>query len=86
MKVSFHKNYKKRYRKLKLNQKKQVDDALDKFIRDPCDKTLYNHALKGTMKGMRAISAGFDLRIVFYQHDDYVEVLFLSVGTHNQVY
>lgn len=80
------KRFLKAYAKLKASQREKVDLALRSFLKDPKDPILRNHALKGTLVGKRAISAGFDLRIVFKVEDDYVRVLMLTVGTHNQVY
>ena len=53
---------------------------------NPYDKDLYNHPLKGDKRGKRAIAAGNNLRLVFKEQNEYVKILFLSVGNHNQVY
>lgn len=86
MKVTFHKKFKKQYKKLIPYQRNQVDAIIDVFMSNPYHSSLYNHSLKGRLKGLRSISAGFDVRIVFQEKDNYFEVLFLSVGSHNQVY
>ncbi len=80
------KSFLKSYAKLKVTQREKVDFALRIFLKNPQDSALRNHALKGKLAGKRAISAGFDLRIVFKVEGDYIRVLMLSVGTHNQVY
>lgn len=80
------KSFLKTYAKLKASQREKVDLALRNFLKNPTDPILRNHALKGNLTGKRAIRAGFDLRIVFKVEGDYVRVLMLSVGTHNQVY
>lgn len=86
MQIRFHKSFLKKYNKLSLCQRKLVDEALDKFAHNPFEKSLKNHALKGRLKGLRSISVAFDLRLVFLEKDHYLEVLFVNVGSHNQVY
>lgn len=48
------------------------------------DYPLDDHALVGTMKGLRAFSIGGDLRVVYRETDTHYELL--DVGSHNQVY
>lgn len=86
MQIKFHNTFTKQYSKLNKQQQKKVDLTIGKFILNPFDKSLRNHKLKGKLKGFRAISAEFDLRLVFNLKDKYMEVVFLYVGTHNQVY
>jgi len=84
--VRFHKDFKKGYSKLSLKQQEKVDQVLRWFRLNPYNPILKNHALKGDQEGNRAISAGGDLRLVFRQEGNYSDVLFILVGTHNQVY
>lgn len=86
MTLDFHKDFNKRLDKLTTKQKRRVAEALLLFEKDPHDPILRNHALHGDRKGNRAISAGGDLRIVFREENNYDLVVFLTVGSHNQVY
>ncbi len=86
MKIFFAKKMTKQYWKLRSEDRERVDSAIQVFRNDPFDPTLKNHALKGPMKGARAISAGFDLRIIFEERDGYAIVLMIAVGTHGEVY
>jgi addiction module RelE/StbE family toxin len=86
MKIRYAKNFDKMFQKLRKNEKTRVNESIFKFIQNPLDPTLRNHALRGKMTGDRAISAGGDLRIIFHEEEDYVIVLMLAVGSHNQVY
>ena len=86
MKILFAKRMTKQYWKLRETERKRVDDGIDLFRRDPFDLVLQNHPLKGPMKGARAISAGFDLRIIFQERENYMVVLMLAVGSHEEVY
>lgn len=86
MRVSFHRDFRKDLDRLTPHQKRRVDQALELFENHPFDPQLKNHPLHGDLKGRRAIVAGDDLHLVFRQENNYDEVVFLSVGTHNQVY
>ncbi len=84
--IDFHKDFSKQLIKLAPNQRMKVATVLRLFEKNPHDPQLKNHALHGELKGNRAISAGGDLRLVFREENNYEVVVFLSVGTHNQVY
>lgn len=86
MKIVFKKSFVKQYAKLNESKRLSVDETIRVFARDPKTPHLKNHLLKGKLTGKRAISAGFDLRIVFKVDGDYVLVEMLAVGSHNQVY
>jgi addiction module RelE/StbE family toxin len=86
MTIDFHKEFCKRLVKLTPNQKKRVAEVLKLFEKNPHDPQLRNHALHGDQKGNRAIAVGGDLRLVFREENHYEWVIFLSVGTHTQVY
>lgn len=86
MKIKYSKDFKKQYSKLRLNEKRRIKKALRLFKIDYSNSTLRNHVLKGSMKDKRSISAGGDLRLIFQEYENYTLVLFLKVGSHNQVY
>jgi len=86
MKINFSKVFGKQYKKLYLKDQKKVDKIINTFIKNPFDKSLNNHHLKWKLKWKNSISYWFDWRIIFKEKDNYVEVLFISVWTHNQVY
>ncbi len=64
--------------------KKQFALRLELFKEGVRDYPLDDHALVGTMKGLRAFSIGGDLRVVYRETDEHYE--FLDIGSHNQVY
>lgn len=86
MRIDVRKSFSKQYKKLSSRSKEKVNDAIRTFQKNPFDEKLKNHALIGRAKGKRSISAGFDLRIIFTVEGDYIVVIMLAVGTHNQVY
>ena len=45
---------------------------------------LYDHALTGKLAGKRAFSIAGDIRVIYVELED--AIVFLDVGSHNQVY
>lgn len=45
---------------------------------------LNDHSLTGKLAGKRSFSINSDVRIVYVEAD--VEIIFVDIGTHNQVY
>ena len=86
MQIIFKKNFVKQYKKLKKADQKCIEKTLLLFEKNPTDIRLKNHALKGRLEGKNAISARYDLRIIFSIEGDYIVVNLLAVGSHNQVY
>ncbi len=86
MQIFYHMRFLKQMEKLQKYQKIIVADAIDLFRKDPFNSSLKNHPLKGSAKGARAISAGFDLRIIFEEYTNDTVVLMLAVGSHEEVY
>lgn len=86
--IDFHKKFQKNYiKRIKCN--KNLDNIFHEkvrlFVLDPNNKVLNNHYLIGEMKGLYSFSITGDIRII-YQWIDEEKVLFLDVGSHNQVY
>ncbi len=86
MELHFKKSFTKSYQKLSSQEQIRVDQALVEFQKNPHQTDLRNHTLKGTLKGQRAISAGFDLRIIYREEQEHAVVHLIKTGTHNQVY
>lgn len=86
MKIRYHRYFLKRFKKLSPDIKEKTITAIGKFSRNPRAPNLRNHALKGRLLGKRAFCVTGDVRVIFEEFDDYVLVIMLDVGTHNQVY
>ncbi len=86
MKIETSSRFVKMYKKLSLIQQEIVDNAILRFREDPFQPSLRNHALKGKLAGLRSIKAGYDLRLVYEEKNGYVVVVFLELGSHDQVY
>lgn len=81
---SFIKSYKSRikpYPKLK----KKFEERVGIFIRDRSSPVIKDHKLTGKFRSFRAFWITGDYRIIYFEEADNV-VLFIDVGTHNQVF
>ena len=86
MDIRHAKGFKKALARLRPWQVDAVEEAVSIFRNKRSDPALHDHALKGKMKGLRAFSAGFDLRLIYWEHGGFITIILLDVGTHNQVY
>jgi mRNA interferase YafQ len=81
-------------RRLRRLRKKQPDAladvaaALVLLEQDAFDPQLKTHKLTGSLDGVWACSAGYDLRLLFefVQHEGTEAILLLTIGTHDEVY
>lgn len=88
MKTKLHASFRKYYKNRVVIHKKlisQTELRIDLFRSNPQNPILKDHALSGTKKGLRAFSVTGDIRIV-YRPISEDEVVFIDIGSHNQVY
>jgi YafQ family addiction module toxin component len=83
--IQFTKDFTKQFKKLRPNQKDRFYERLELYKRNPQDRVLRDHALKGKYKGYRSIDVESDLRALYYVENDTV-VIFALIGTHSQLY
>lgn len=76
----------KAFANLTVRDQRRVEAALTLFMDQPFHPKLKNHGLTGKLRGLRAISAGYDLRIVYEEEDGHASVLLLNTGPHDEVY
>ena len=76
----------KAFARLSVRDQHRVEAALTLFMDQPFHPALKNHGLTGKLLGLRAISAGYDLRVVYEEEGGHATVLLLNTGTHNKVY
>lgn len=88
MKISFHPTYHKSYKKRILSNPKldiKVIERIKLFQQDPTNPILKDHKLQGEKRDLRAFWITGDIRIVYLPiSQDYV--IFIDIGSHNQVY
>lgn len=88
MKIKLYRGFKKAYKvRIASNQKlaQQTEQKIILFKSDPRDPILKDHGLSGAKRGLRAFSITGDIRIVYLPVSE-DEVIFLDIGSHNQVY
>lgn len=88
MRIELHPNFKKSYKsRIAKNQKltRKTADRIELFRENPNNPILKNHSLKGEEKKFRAFSITGDSRIIYMQVSE-DHVIFLDIGTHNQIY
>jgi len=85
MKAFFHKNFEKKFNKLRVSDKKKARERLYLFSKDPFDTVLENHPLKGRYADYRSINITGDIRAV-YKFLNENECIFVAVDTHSNLY
>lgn len=88
MNVNFHPKFYKSYKSRIVRNKKlllKTEERIRLFKLNPKNLILKDHQLTGNKKENRAFWVTGDIRIVYYPISK-DEVLFLDIGTHNQVY
>lgn len=85
MKIRFHKNFEKQYKKLKEAQKEKTQERLILFLENPYHPVLGNHPLKGKYTSYRSINITGDLRAV-YKFINEQECIFVAIDTHSNLY
>ncbi len=86
MKITYSKSFDKNFKSLERYEQEYVLEAITLFKENPYHPALRNHSLTGSMTWKRSISAWEDLRIIFIEKWDYIQVLMLDVWWHNEVY
>ncbi|MBU1160623.1 MAG: type II toxin-antitoxin system mRNA interferase toxin, RelE/StbE family [Patescibacteria group bacterium] len=85
MKIIFHKNFDKQYKKLNKKEQKKVQNRLSKFAQDPFAPLLNNHPLRGRYTDYRSINITGDLRAI-YKFNGKDQCIFVAVDTHSNLY
>lgn len=88
MKIELHPQFKKSYKnRIKNNIKLsvKVSDRIALFRKDHSNTLLKDHALVGKKSHLRAFWITGDIRITYLPISD-TEVIFIDIGSHNQVY
>lgn len=86
--VEFHPNFKKSYQKRIKNHpklEKRFKQRFDLFRKNSSDPTLKNHKLIGSKNEYMSFSITGDIRVIYLKLSPN-KILFLDIGSHNQVY
>lgn len=85
MKIRFHQNFDKQYKKLRPVEKKKTLKRLQVFLENPFGPLLDNHPLRGKYTDYRSINITGDLRALYkILSDD--ECVFVIVDSHSNLY
>lgn len=88
MKIKLHRLFEKSYKSRISSTEKlvlQTEKRIVLFKADSKNAILKDHGLTGAKKGLRAFSVTGDIRIVYLPVSKQ-EVIFIDIGSHNQVY
>ena len=81
MKIYYSGHFAREYNKLPLNIKKIAEKKEQIFRKNPFDKSLKTHKLKGNLKGFLSFYINQKYRIIFEFADQNI-VWFHSIGDH----
>lgn len=84
MEIVFHKQFKKKFKKLPAKIKRQFYERIELFSVNKSHKILNNHALEGVFEGCRSINISGDYRVIF-KEDSNISI-FILIGTHSELY
>jgi len=85
MNVIFHRNFRKQCGKIPAKIRRQFNERLRIFAKDPFDPILNNHPLTGDRADEWSINITGDWRAI-YLHAGNKAVIFLEIGTHGALY
>lgn len=85
MKIFLHKNFKKKYKRLREEEKKKFKERRNLFFKNPLHPILNNHELSGKQKKYRSINITGDLRVI-YESLGKNKTLFITIDTHSNLY
>ena len=85
MSIQYTPKFKKQYKKLPLQIKRQFDKRLHSFLEDQTNPQLRIHPLKGKFVGYWSMSINGDIRALYLRKGDEV-IIFALIGTHSEIY
>jgi mRNA-degrading endonuclease RelE of RelBE toxin-antitoxin system len=82
--VSYSERFKKHYKKLNDNEKKQFKSKLKLFVKNPNHPSLRTKQIKGT-DDLFEFSVNMDIRVIWF-YENGALVVFIDIGHHNVLY
>lgn len=86
--VRYSPDFYRQFKKANVRIRNRVDKRIEKFLNNPNDSELNNHALKREYQGYRSIDITGDWRAIYREikmHDDSI-AYFVALGTHKELY
>lgn len=84
MRINFSRRFTKQRDKAPSYIQKAIDRKLELFVKNPYNKKLNNHLLRGRLKFYRSIDITGDWRAWYRIEAE--SVFFTALGTHSQLY
>lgn len=84
MEIVFHKQFKKKFKKLPAKVKRQFYERIELFCVNKNHEILNNHSVEGVFEGCRSINISGDYRAIF--KEDLNISIFILIGTHSELY
>lgn len=84
MEVKFHKNFKKKFKKIPCKIQEQFYERLGLFLQNKFDKTLNNHSVDSAFPDCNSINVNGDYRAIFKEQSGVA--IFITIGTHSELY
>ena len=78
---TFTKRFEKHYKKLTVQEKKQLSQKLDLLSQNPAHPSLRTKRIQGT-DNLYESSVNMDIRIIWYYEDD-VMIILVDIGHHD---
>jgi addiction module RelE/StbE family toxin len=85
MKIFFHRNFEEKYKKLKNDEQKKVQERIALFSENIFNSAFNNHPLKGKHKSYKSINITGNLRAIYKFISDQ-ECIFVDIDTHSNLY
>lgn len=82
--VRLHKNFEKKYKKLKKSEKDKFQERINIFLTDEFNPILNNHPLKGKYEGYRSVNVTGDLRAIYKREENLA--IFVTINSHSNLY
>ncbi|MBI4093502.1 type II toxin-antitoxin system mRNA interferase toxin, RelE/StbE family [Candidatus Kaiserbacteria bacterium] len=82
--VVFHRNFKKRTKRLPRKIQEAFKKRRDLFLENPFHPILDNHSVERAYPGWRSINITGDYRVLFEEQGDSIQ--FMTIGTHSELY
>lgn len=84
--ILFDKEFHKQFKKLPDAHKEKFYERLELFEVDASHPLLHNHPLHGKYGGCRSINVTGDLRAIYYKMVKKEMFVFITIGTHGNLY
>lgn len=84
MEIQFHKNFKKKFKKMPLKIQQKFYERLELFLQDKFNATLNNHSVEKAFSNYRSINVSGDYRAIFKDLGSLT--VFITIGAHSDLY